>query len=134
MSLPMIDHITMVVKDYEGTKRMLLEALKPLGYELIMELSREQLPDLPAPKFCGLGAGGKPDLWIRQADEALPTHIAFLAPNRAAVDAFYRAAIAAGMKDHGKPGPRPEYHAHYYGAFALTPDGFNIEAVVHKPD
>jgi catechol 2,3-dioxygenase-like lactoylglutathione lyase family enzyme len=60
-------------------------------------------------------------------------HIAFRASNRAAVDAFYQAAIAAGGKDNGAPGPRPHYHANYYGAFVLDPDGHNIEAVCHNP-
>ena len=60
-------------------------------------------------------------------------HVAFVAPNRAAVDAFYRAALAAGGKDNGKPGLRPHYHADYYGAFVLDFDGHNIEAVCHAP-
>jgi predicted lactoylglutathione lyase len=60
--------------------------------------------------------------------------VAFAAQNRAQVDAFYKAAMAAGGKDNGKPGLRPEYHAHYYGAFVLDPDGHNIEAVCHRPE
>lgn len=62
-----------------------------------------------------------------------PTHIAFRAPNRAAVDAFHAAALAAGGKDNGPPGLRPHHHPGYYGAFVLDPDGYNIEAVCHEP-
>ena len=54
--------------------------------------------------------------------------------SRAAVDAFYAAAIAAGGKDNGPPGLRPHYHANYYGAFVLDADGNNIEAVCHLPE
>ena len=62
-----------------------------------------------------------------------PRHLAFLAPDRAAVAAFHEAALRAGGKDHGAPGPRPIYHEHYYGAFVLDPDGNNVEAVCHAP-
>jgi predicted lactoylglutathione lyase len=61
-------------------------------------------------------------------------HVAFVAPSRAAVDAFYQAAMKAGGKDNGPPGLRPEYHANYYGAFVLDPDGNNAEAVCHLPE
>ena len=54
--------------------------------------------------------------------------------DRRAVDAFHRAAIAAGGKDNGPPGLRPHYHASYYGAFVLDPDGHNIEVVCHEPE
>lgn len=60
-------------------------------------------------------------------------HVAFRATSRAAVDAFYAAAIAAGGRDNGPPGLRPRYHADYYGAFVLDPDGHNVEAVCHLP-
>ena len=62
-----------------------------------------------------------------------PIHLAFTADNRGQVDAFYEAALAAGGKDNGKPGLRPEYHPNYYGAFVIGPDGHNVEAVCHKP-
>jgi catechol 2,3-dioxygenase-like lactoylglutathione lyase family enzyme len=76
----------------------------------------------------------KAEFWISQGTPNTPRlHIAFRASNRAAVDAFYQAAIAAGGKDNGAPGPRPHYHANYYGAFVLDPDGHNIEAVCHNP-
>ena len=62
-----------------------------------------------------------------------PLHVAIVAKDRATVDAFYRAAIAAGGRDNGPPGIRAHYHPNYYGAFVLDPDGHNIEAVCHKP-
>ena len=81
------------------------------------------------------GADGKPFLWIASGGKAAPrVHVAIRAESRAQVDAFYKAALAAGGKDNGKPGLRPHYHATYYGAFVLDPDGNNIEAVTHKPE
>lgn len=125
-----IDHLTLPVRDYDKSKAFYLAALKPLGYGLVMELSREDIPDLPFERTCGLGAG-MPDLWLKPSDNVEPTHIAFTAPDRAAVDAFHAAALAAGATDNGAPGPRPHYHERYYGAFVLDPDGNNIEAVIH---
>jgi catechol 2,3-dioxygenase-like lactoylglutathione lyase family enzyme len=61
-------------------------------------------------------------------------HLCWAAPDRAAVDAFHAAALAAGGTDNGAPGLRPHYHAHYYGAFVLDPDGNNVEAVCHAPE
>jgi catechol 2,3-dioxygenase-like lactoylglutathione lyase family enzyme len=60
-------------------------------------------------------------------------HLAIRADDHAEVDAFYAAAMAAGGKDNGSPGTRPHYHANYYGAFVLDPEGHNLEAVCHKP-
>ena len=83
----------------------------------------------------GFGREG-PVLWLTEVDaapEGAPIHIALSARNRAEVDAFYKAALAAGGRDNGAPGLRPHYHADYYGAFVLDPDGNNIEAVCHKP-
>ena len=78
---------------------------------------------------------GKPDFWI-SGGGALnkPVHVAIHARDRATVDAFYRAAIAAGGRDNGPPGIRAHYHPNYYGAFVLDPDGHNIEAVCHTPE
>jgi len=82
----------------------------------------------------GLGEPEKADFWISEGTPQTPhIHIAFRAKTRADVDAFYKAAIAAGGRDNGAPGPRPHYHANYYGAFVLDPDGHNIEAVCHVP-
>jgi catechol 2,3-dioxygenase-like lactoylglutathione lyase family enzyme len=118
----MIDHFMLKVRDYQKSKQFYLAALKPLGYELVMEFGEGG----------GLGAGGKPDFWIgRDAAPTSPVHFAFHADQRRLVDAFYEAAIQAGGKDNGKPGLRPDYHPNYYGAFVIDPDGHNVEAVCH---
>ena len=126
----MIDHIGFPVSDYARSKAFYEQALAPLGYTVIMELA-ETTSGSPA---VGLGRDGKPDFWIG-GEGGLQgiMHIAIAADNRAAVDAFYHAAIAAGGKDNGAPGLRPHYHPSYYGAFVLDPDGHNIEAVCHRP-
>jgi catechol 2,3-dioxygenase-like lactoylglutathione lyase family enzyme len=127
----MIDHITLLVRDYQKSKAFYLAALQPLGYETVMEVTRAMIPDLPFERAGGFGVGGKPDLWIRPSDSVTPTHIAFGVDQRATVDAFHRAALAAGAEDHGAPGLRPHYHPDYYGAFVLDPDGYNLEVVCH---
>jgi predicted lactoylglutathione lyase len=82
----------------------------------------------------GFGKNGKPDFWIGgEGGLGHAIHVAIVADSRAAVDAFYKAAIAAGARDNGAPGLRPHYHPNYYGAFVLDFDGHNIEAVCHKP-
>lgn len=128
----MLDHITLLVSDYEASKSFYLRALQPLGYGLVMELTREQIPQLPVDKTCGIGPGGKPVLWLRASDGPLaPVHVAFAAPHPQAVDAFHAAALEAGATDNGAPGLRPHYHPGYYGAFVLDPDGYNVEVVHH---
>ncbi|MBR0729008.1 VOC family protein [Bradyrhizobium japonicum] len=125
----MIDHLGFSVSDYERAKAFYAKALAPLDYSLIMEVTAEQTGHAAA---AGFGANGKPDLWFG-AEGAMnkPVHIAIVAKDRATVDAFYKAAMAAGGRDNGAPGIRPHYHANYYGAFVLDPDGHNIEAVCH---
>lgn len=132
----MLDHITLVVTDVARAKAFYTAALAPLGYEVIMELTRDKIPALPFEHSLGMGVAGKPDLWIRPAldGQVVPTHIAFRAESREAVDAFHAAALAAGGTDHGAPGLREMYHPNYYGAFVLDPDGYNIEAVIHTPE
>src|SRR5258707_801538 len=126
----MIDHIGFPVADYARSKAFYEKALAPLGYAMIMEV-RQDVNDSPA---AGFGAAGKPDFWIGgEGGIERVLHIAFAAQDRAAVDAFHRAAIAAGARDNGAPGLRPHYHPNYYGAFVLDPDGHNIEAVCHRP-
>lgn len=130
----MIDHLTIVVSDYERSKAFYLAALAPIGFVKVMELTREQIPVLPVAATIGIGPGGKPELWLRPQSEPITSvHIALRADDRASVDAFHRAALEAGAKDNGPPGLRPHYHANYYGAFVLDPDGHNIEAVCHAP-
>jgi catechol 2,3-dioxygenase-like lactoylglutathione lyase family enzyme len=131
----MIDHFTLLVSDFERSLAFYAAALKPLGYGLVMRLSRANIPQLPMEHFAGLGAGGKPDLWLRpSAGPIAPTHVAFACPDRKTVDAFHAAALKAGGRDNGKPGLRPQYHRNYYGAFVFDPDGYNIEAVCHAPE
>jgi catechol 2,3-dioxygenase-like lactoylglutathione lyase family enzyme len=127
----MIDHIGFPVSDYERAKSFYLKALAPLGYSLVMEVS-QQGGDQPAG---GFGADGKPDFWIGgEGGLNKPLHVAIVASDRATVDAFHSAAIAAGGRDNGAPGIRAHYHPNYYGAFVLDPDGHNIEAVYHAPE
>src|SRR5713101_3688692 len=73
-------------------------------------------------------------LWLAEGESRVPVHIAFAAKDRAAVRAFYAAALPAGGKDNGEPGLRPKYHANYYGGFVKDPDGNNIEAVCHQEE
>ncbi len=126
----MIDHIGFPVSDYERAKAFYAAALAPLGYTLIMEVGADKT-DSAAPA-AGFGANGKPDFWIGgEGGINRPLHVAIVANDRATVDAFYAAALAAGGRDNGSPGLRPHYHPYYYGAFVLDPDGHNIEAVCH---
>jgi catechol 2,3-dioxygenase-like lactoylglutathione lyase family enzyme len=119
----MIDHAGFQVSDIARSKRFYTAALAPLGYVLIAEFGN----------FAGFGANRKPDFWIGLGDPTHGLHVAILSPDRPTVDAFYKAALAAGGRDNGAPGERPQYHPGYYGAFVLDPDGNNIEAVCHKP-
>jgi catechol 2,3-dioxygenase-like lactoylglutathione lyase family enzyme len=120
----MIDHTGVSVADVAKSKAFYTRALAPLGYTLIMEFE----------DFAGFGEPPKPDFWIGEgAANVPPIHVAFRARTRAAVDAFYKAAIAAGGRDNGAPGLRPHYHENYYGAFVLDHDGHNVEAVCHDP-
>ena len=120
----MIDHVIMSVSDANASRAFYEKALAPLEYRVVMEMDGA----------CGFGVLQKPDFFIRQGDATTPpVHIAFTARDRATVDAFYDAAIAAGGTDNGRPGLREEYHPNYYGAFVFDPDGHNIEAVCHRP-
>ena len=128
----MIDHIGFPVSDYQRSKAFYLKALDPLGYALVMEVPDNVTESGSA--AAGFGANGKPEFWIGgEGGPQKPLHVAILAENRTTVDAFYKAAMAAGAKDNGAPGIRAHYHPNYYGAFVLDPDGHNIEAVCHKP-
>jgi catechol 2,3-dioxygenase-like lactoylglutathione lyase family enzyme len=121
----MIDHISVEVADYTRSKAFYAQALLPLGYELAMEFGGN---------VAGFAAQGKPDFWLIEGTPSGTTHIAFASPDRATVDAFHAAALSAGGTDNGAPGLRPQYHEHYYGAYAHDPDGNNVEAVSHLPE
>jgi catechol 2,3-dioxygenase-like lactoylglutathione lyase family enzyme len=118
----MLDHVTIGVTDIESSKRFYDHALRQLGIERLHT----------DPEFAGYGANEIAVFWIGLRDRPQSgSHIAFAASDRNAVDEFYRAALAAGGRDNGPPGLRPQYHDHYYGAFVFDPDGHNIEAVCH---
>ena len=127
----MIDHVGFPVSDYARSKAFYEKALAPLGYTVIMEVQQNEHDA----KAAGFGAGGKPDFWIGgEGGLNKPLHVAIATNTRAAVDAFYKAALAAGGQDNGAPGLRPHYHPNYYGAFVFDHDGHNIEAVCHAPE
>lgn len=127
----MIDHAGFAVSDLERSKAFYLAALRSLGITLLAEVTAEQTG---GGAHAGFGAANKPFFWIGDHGRACTgAHFAFAAETRAQVDSFYRAALQAGGRDNGAPGPRPHYHENYYGAFVLDPDGNNIEAVCHKP-
>jgi catechol 2,3-dioxygenase-like lactoylglutathione lyase family enzyme len=127
----MLDHIGFPVSDLEKSKAFYRAALRPLGIDLLMEVTAEQTG---AGAHAGFGVAPKAYFWI--GDHGSPrggAHVAFVAASRAQVVQFYEAALQAGGRDNGKPGLRPHYHDNYYGAFVFDPDGNNIEAVCHKP-
>ena len=131
----MLDHISTYATDFLATRAFYAAALRPLGYTVQMEFVAGDDPELPKRRICAFGPEGRPAFWIVEvAEPASPRHVAFAASDRAAVRAFHAAALAAGGRDHGAPGLRPEYHPTYYGAFALDPDGNNAEAVCHAPE
>jgi catechol 2,3-dioxygenase-like lactoylglutathione lyase family enzyme len=127
----MIDHTGVVVSDYAKSKAFYEKALASIGYVLMMEIPAAVTGHADV---AGFGEPPKPDFWISSGTaNKPPIHIAFRVPTREQVDAFYRAALAAGGTDNGAPGLRPHYHPNYYGAFVRDPDGHNIEAVCHEP-
>jgi len=122
-----IDHITIAVSDLKKSKLFYEQALVPLGHKL--SFGKEGA-------FWSFDVGDGGRFEIQEADTPPPftrLHVAFRARNKAEVDAFYRAALAAGAKDNGGPGPRPQYTPDYYACFVLDPDGYNIEAMINQP-
>lgn len=131
----MIDHLSTYATDYPATRAFYEAAFAALGFSLQTEFVAEWNTDFPTQRMCAFGPEGKPVFWVIEAIEAAtPRHIAFSAPSRGAVDSFHAQALANGGKDNGAPGLRPMYHADYYGAFVLDPDGNNAEAVCHTPE
>jgi len=123
----MFDHIGLNVRDYRASRAFYEQALAPLGYRVVYDGS----------EWNGAGFGtseDKPEFWVMQREPySTGTHVAFQAEDRATVDAFHAAALAAGGTDNGRPGVREHYHPTYYGAFAFDPDLNNVEAVCHAP-
>lgn len=123
--MSILDHLAVGVSDLGASKAFYTQALEPLGMSPIMEFEQA----------VGLGRDGMPAFWLVSGGRyGGPVHVAFAAPDTAAVDAFYAAAMAAGGRDNGAPGLREHYHPSYYGAFVLDPDGHNVEAVTHVPE
>jgi catechol 2,3-dioxygenase-like lactoylglutathione lyase family enzyme len=121
VTLPLIDHLALRVRDERRSRTFYEQALEPFGVKVV-ESSR-------GPGFAIEGGG---DFWIEEGEPpAAPVHVAFAAADRATVDKFHRAAVEAGGRDNGAPGLRPHYHAGYYAAFVIDPDGNNVEAVFH---
>jgi catechol 2,3-dioxygenase-like lactoylglutathione lyase family enzyme len=119
----MLDHIGIVVGDFDKSLAFYKAVLATLGVELIMQVGGQ----------AGFGRGDHPQFWIyKGGPPSGRMHLAFQARNHDAVRAFHAAAMAAGAKDNGAPGLRAHYHPHYYGAFAIDLDGHNIEAVSHS--
>jgi catechol 2,3-dioxygenase-like lactoylglutathione lyase family enzyme len=128
----MLDHVSVGVSDLNRSRRFYDAALRPLGLVRIVDFGEGRGSDYGAAP----GPLGVEFTITREAEVRMPipgAHLCFRAPDRAAVDAFHVAALAAGGRDDGVPGLRPDYHAHYYGAFVLDPDGHRIEAVCHAP-
>jgi catechol 2,3-dioxygenase-like lactoylglutathione lyase family enzyme len=120
-----VDHLTIGVSDLEASRAFYTRALLPLGFSQIGG-AREQGRELE------FGLEEAADFAISTAyPTGAPVHVAFVADRREQVDAFHAAALAAGGRDNGAPGLRPQYSGGYYGAFVLDPDGHNIEAVCH---
>jgi len=124
----MFDHVKFGASDYTASKLFYLQALAPLGVVAGSEGEPTYGIELYHPD-------GEVSLCLFETKEKpAHLHLAFVAQSRQQVDAFYRAALEAGGKDNGPPGLRPKYHANYYAAFVIGPDGHNIEAVCHKPE
>jgi len=117
-----LDHIGFNVSDFAKNKDFFVKALQPLGIGIVSE----------GPGWAMIGKDRKGQFWFGSfGNSPGPIHIAFAAQSREQVRMFHAAALAAGGKDNGAPGLRPNYHPNYYGAFVIGPDGHNIEAVFH---
>lgn len=115
----MIAHTGLAVRDFRAAKKFYEHALAPLGYSAKMQYGEST----------GFNDGKNTDFWIGRRETVEPMHVAFEAKGKDEVEEFYRAALAAGGRDNGKPGYRRDYWPGYYAAFVYDPDGHNIEAV-----
>ena len=121
----MIHHLDLPVADLARSRAFYEAALTPLGLPLVMHRRHPG-----GYEVLGFGTLPDPVFWIRNMKPIpAPAHVAFVAPTRAAVEAFHTAALTAGGVCNGKPGFRPRYAENYYAAFVIDPDGHNIEAV-----
>ncbi|TWF56848.1 VOC family protein [Neorhizobium alkalisoli] len=128
----MIDHMGIKVANFDRSKAFYDAAFAPLGASLLYIVPVEFTAGAT---MAGYGRD-RPVYWLHETTPVAghTQHVAFTARNRAEVDAFYAAAIAAGGRDNGAPGLRPHYHPNYYGAFVFDPDGNNVEAVCHDAE
>jgi catechol 2,3-dioxygenase-like lactoylglutathione lyase family enzyme len=117
----MLDHAALRVADVEASKRFYTTALAPLGFGVRYDEGG----------IAGFGVPGN-SLWLLAGEPSQNVHVAFAAPDNPTVDEWHRALLAAGHQSNGPPGERPAFHAGYYGAFVLDPDGNNVEAVSHN--
>jgi catechol 2,3-dioxygenase-like lactoylglutathione lyase family enzyme len=115
----MIEHVSLRCSDSKQSRRFYERVLGPLGYVCDMEYGDS---------FGFKDDAGRHDFWVTPGKVATPTHLAFHARSKQAIDGFHAAALEAGGKDNGQPGPRDGYAA--YAAFVFDPDGNNVEAVV----
>lgn len=130
----MLDHASISVNDFKESLRFYDETLKLLGYERVMTF------DVPDGQIAAYGTTGRPYFWVGQETspnlaesigKARGFHLAFQAPSIEAIHAWYQKCLELGGKDNGAPGPRPEYHPGFYGAFIVDPNGWRIEATLH---
>ena len=128
----MISHVTVGSDDIDRAKAFYKKVMAPLGYDRVFE----------GDDYFAYGEteASPPRFWVLPPFDGLPAergngwHCAFLAPSRAAVDAFHAAALCAGGSDEGAPGLRPQYTANYYGAYVRDPDGNKLQAVCYHPE
>ena len=129
----MLDHASVGVTNVERSRRFYDAALRPLGLVRIVDFGMDRGSDYgDAPSSLGVEFTITGETGVKTPIPG--AHFCFRAPGRKAVDAFYAAALAAGGRDDGSPGLRPQYHADHYCAFVLDPDGHRIEAVCHAPE
>lgn len=122
----MLDHLGIQCTDLSASAAFYDATLEPLGARRLMDFG----------VAIGYGADDKPDFWLSEVESTQgfrESHIAFSAPTREAVRAFFDTAVAAGAEALHAPRLWPEYHDQYYGAFVRDPDGHNVEAVCHAP-
>jgi catechol 2,3-dioxygenase-like lactoylglutathione lyase family enzyme len=134
----MIDHISIAVKDFEQSRDFYDKTLTILGYERLMNFEDDDH------QVAGYGQNGKPAFWIglkknpteedkrERVGQAAGFHVGFVSPNIASIHKWYEMCLSVGGRDNGVPGPRPEYHPGYYGAFIVDPNGWRIEACFQK--
>jgi catechol 2,3-dioxygenase-like lactoylglutathione lyase family enzyme len=125
--VPVLDHLSIQCADVAKSAAFYDVVLAPLGGTRVMDFGQ----------YIGYGVPPKPDFWIgtlNTGDGFRESHIAFAAPDRATVDAFFAAAVGIGAEVLHEPRVWPEYHTNYYGGFVRDPDGNNIEAVSHLPE